>query len=310
MNYAGIIKRAFHVTKSHPLLWLFGLIFTFNINIALLTFVNIFPFTVDSPLFQILTGYRNLGTLTLFALFLFWLVLNWGRIIFILYSSDILNIERRRLAPRPERPSFKLLVRESRSYFLSISLVSFLNFLACLAAYFVVNRYLETLTRSDLTFLKFVVPTLSFVLLAFLFNMVDVFASFFIVLYRSKVFIALNLTLDMLLKKWKAILKGMVVFVLLYGMYIILASVLANTFVLILDMLFPALINLQIIHIGITDSLLIGFSSVVFWFCASLFNIFFKTSFLLFFSEVVKPPIDSVVKEEQAELSALPAGSN
>lgn len=307
MNYFKLIKNAYQLTISHPVLWLFGLFFAGFASLGLLPYVNFRSFSVESPTYYpfLNSGVNALVIIILLAIL--WLGFNLARVILILYLSDLLSIERIRQSEKSKGSSFKLLFLESRKYLLPVSLVNLGVFAATLASYFFLRNFWNFSPYLGSTWILSITV---YVFLAAFFTLADIFSSFFIVLYQRSVFSAVNLSLELVIKRWKVVIKGAVIFLALFLGFLFVSRVFAGVFKFIFLRVFSSLIIFRFIPFAGYQVSIAILSAIIIWLLAALVNIFFKVCFLLFFAQIVKPPFHSVEKEAKPDLTAIPAHSN
>lgn len=217
------------------------------------------------------------------VLLVIWLIVcSWIWIMFVIFASHNLGV--RRIGQEEGPIQTKHLIKESLRSLLPVSILKLFVFALNLVIFFSSRQF--SLKAPSLEADWLIGGTVTFGLLALL-AYAEVFASFFIILYRRRVFSAFKLALDLLARKWRTILGGSLVAL---GIYLVSS---AGVFFLIW------LWKLAAESAFGGFNLFMAGTAVISWLCAAFISAFFYTGVVLFFSEIVKPPFDPLAKQEQ-----------
>lgn len=295
MDYSKLLKKAFDITVHHPLLWVFGLFVIGTSNLNFLYFQDVLPVNVEQPLrvaelaafFQQNPLWLGGASLLLLVVAVGGLVVtNWSRVMLVLSVQQI--IETRHM------DHVKAFV-ESRKVLKNVIQVSLTTtfLMLVVAVSLLVPPFL--LRDSTLQPLLSTIGIVFFVPLAFTISCVNIFTVFFAIIFRKNFLSALNLGTDLFISRWTSILGLTVVLMVIYICCFVAGASLIYLLKLVLGFLVPGL--------PAAGYLLQAIVGLMLWVLLGGLNVFFNTSLILLFFELITP----VKTEEKKAAEIVPA---
>ena len=290
LSYSNIVKKAFHITTHYPLLWFFGLFVAGGFNLNFLRFQNIPANKIRSGLkvheaFVFLAGHpgtlavlsASILILALFSLF----ITNWSRIMLVLLSDSIIKTRALEL-PKEWKKSQGFLWPVIRMSVLTAALMVFSAAALFVPAYFLVSD-------PSIQALLLTGAVVIFLPLAFTISCINIFTSFYIVLFKQSLGAALNLGTDFFVSRWSQILGLTAVLMVIYFVSFIVGVSLITLTQELLRVLFEFFLRFNISAVSATIIALRFAATVVFWLILAGLNVFINTALLLFFLELNTP---------------------
>jgi hypothetical protein len=309
LSYSQIVKTSYQITVQNPLLWLFGLFVVGGFNLNFLYFQDI-PFKeaqnqISLPellqFFQSHPGMLAALSASVFLVSVLLLVLtNWCRIVLVLSTRSIMEKGKPEIAGQV-RKSPKFLWRVIKISLLTSALMFVVSAGLLGTPFWLVKNpvYQAQLWTIGVVFL---IP------LAFTISSVNIFTTFFAVVFNQNVRKALNLGTDLFVTHWAKILGLSAVLMVIYsacfagGVSIIyLARVVFRLILSLSD-------TLGIFHFSAMIIAAQVLTGVFLWVLLSGLNVFFNTALLLLFLQLTTPIEGDKVKDE--EILPIPASSS
>ncbi len=299
INYSHIIKDAWHITLRYKALWLFGLFVVGGANVNFFRLGDLRhaagAWTVPSLLqfLQAHPGALALASIGVLAVSAVGLVLtNWSRIMLVLCVDEILK--RRMLVIAEQLPKSRAVLRPV----ISMSLLT--SGLMVVAGAALLLPPFFWIKNPDNQALVWVLGIVLLLMVAFTVSCINIFTSFYIVLFRHPLGKALNLGTDLFVNKWMQVLGLTLVLGIIYGVgftagtgliYIIKTVALAAAEWLArggMGAFAPAARILSVM------------TGLALWLFAAGLSVFFNTALLLLFFQFIAPE-----KFEEKERSVL-----
>ncbi len=290
LSYAKIISRAYHSALHYPQLWFFGLFVVGAFNLNFLHFQNL-------PLRRLLQTGRpqefawyfqsHPGVLAaasaavlLFA-FVALVVTNWSRLMLIVLGQAALEGKPLQIIKAARESLLGLGV------FIKISLLTSGFMLFAAMALFVPAYWLPIAESFRVYLIE--VGVLIFLPLAFTVSCINIFTSFYAVLYRLGLGKALNLGTDFFASRWSQILGLVAILIVIY-----LAGFIAGVALIfitreIFQLIFEVFLRFHILPLSAIIFMLKLVSGTLFWFLLSGLSVFFNQALLVLFLELSKP---------------------
>lgn len=310
MNYFRLIKQAYHITVHNPALWIFGLFVVGGFNLNFLHFQDSVSVTrvADMNVREVMYFIEhNPGTLAIGSSLVLLVTLtglvvtNWSRIMLVLGVSSLLETQRLELKSCTKK-SLGLLVGVIKISLLTSSFM-FVVAVALLGPPLLMHS-IESQT------VLFIAGVLIFLPLAFTISCINIFTVFYSVLFRNPVGKALNLGTDFFIVNWTTILGLTFVLVALYS-----AGFAAG--ILLVYLLKFILVSVVQLSPGLTSHGFTLFSWVVkvatglvLWVLLAGLNVFFNTSLLLLFLQLITPIKKDAEQKANSEILSAPAVSS
>jgi hypothetical protein len=312
IDYWLILKRSYQVTIRHPGLWLLGLLLAGGFNINFFYWANLrlrWRNSGDVVADWVQQNFHTSHIIPAFLLILaaaafIIIVANWAKIIFVLYTSDILKLQRMRPArPAPAGPISAL--RESPRYLVSVTAMSVFTVIATGAVTTVLAGATQILFDSrGVVWLTAVLLLATFV---FFFSCLNIFATFFVIFYRKRFAGALNLSLDLIVSRARVIVEMATLLLVIYGLCFFVGTSLLFLFKLSAVGLLTPLLQHGLVPQAAFFGLITGFSGLLLWVWLAIVNTFFNVSLLLLFTQLVRPPYHPEFKSLLEQIpAALP----
>lgn len=304
LSYSKIVKQAFQITISHPILWLFGLFVAGGFNLNFLHFQNIPARKLQSG-FHIQTVIIFLenhpGTLAVLSsavlvLALFSLVVtNWSRVMLVFMADSVIKTKHPELSEQWQKSKSAVWPVIKISVFTAALMVLVAAALFGPAFFMVSDPELQTLFLTG--------AALIFLPMAFTISCINIFTSFYIILFKRSVSSALNLGTDFFVSNWSQIFGLTVVLMVVYFVSFIIGVSLITIIHEFLKLFLELLLKFNILAVSATIITLHFLSELVLWLLLAGLNVFINTALLLLFLELITP-----VKAEnglEAEKEAL-----
>jgi hypothetical protein len=293
-------------------LWLLGLFLAggFNGNFVYLAQLQV-GWRDKAPLIHYGTGqYGNgrvaiAGLLGLAVFIVIFAIANWAKVLFVLHARNVLGLEEASTPDDPASP--RKLIRQSRTPLVSVMGVSAITMvsLAVISGVLFGTPTLLSLRPGSLPGM-WLLAGLVFIVLVLFFSCLNIFSTFFIVLYRYRARKAVALALDLLVSRWQPIIA---MAMLLIGAY-------AACFFIGVSLVFilksvAASVLLPFTRFGLANpGDIVGFitvlSGILLWCWLAVVNVFFNLSLLLLFAELVRPPKDPELANVKQIHSVVP----
>lgn len=295
-SYSRIIKDSYRLTLENPVLWLFGLFVAGGFSLNFLHFVNlpVEELKTQHSLSEVLSFIQGhpgiLAGLSISILFfsVLGLVLtNWAKVVLILSTLSIIKDKRLELSKQ---------IRLSQQPLGGVIKVSLFTSALILV---VAGVFLATpfwwLENSSYQIMFWTLGAVIFVPLAFAISCVNIFTTYFMVVYGLNFRKGLNLGLDFFFTKWSSILGLAVILMVIYS--VCFAAGIA--FISLVQILLEAF-NSQLGIWGISAIILISkvASGIFLWLLLAGLNVFFNASLLMMFLDLNTP-----IKDEKAKLT-------
>lgn len=291
VSYYTIVQNAYRITRQHAVLWVFGLFLISSLSLMLL-FLDIpqvsssdiqlefwrFEYRLlESPLLLlgVFAGTIVLGIAAMAAV-------NCSRISLITYIHKVTETK--------YPPEFGELVADSRRFFYPVSLVSFFTTLTLvvvalgllLPPFFLVhNTALQTLL--------WLLALTVFLPVAMTIVSINIFTSYYVVVFRQTVPRALNQATDFFVAHWTSILGMLAVMAAVYVVvYFVGVSFLYAFRTLGLE-LYGIVAGWNGETVSLVRTALQTMSGLGLWFMLAFLNAFFQTALLLLFFELNTP---------------------
>ena len=305
VSYSNIIKRSYLLSIQNPVLWLFGLFVLGGFNLNLLNFQNIPARQLIElrSIQQWLIFFQAHPTILAglsFSLLIFSLLgsflTNWSRIMLALVVQSLL---------KTKFPQLDEQVKKSQRPLSPVIMISLLT--ALLMVIVASGLFLPQLLFADnpqLQMLLWAFGAVVFLPLAFVVSCINIFTTFFVVIYGQGLGKALTLGTDFFVSRWTEILGLVGVLVLIYcvcffvGVSLLLA--LRATWNGVFTV-FPIL--------GLSAIMVIpkAISALLLWLLLAILSVFINTSLLLLFFELTTPvEVEKASAQEVTAVSAAP----
>ncbi len=289
VSYADIIKSAYRITMRYKVLWVFGLFVIGGFNLGYLR-PDQYDFGGPYVGFQ-LWGFvdylvNHPGRLALFSLGLLAVsvvglfVTNWCRVMLVL-SVDSVVQNLHPLVPRQVRQSLTSMLPVVKMSLLTSSLM-------VVAGAGLLIPPLVWFHGLPVQGLIWTLSILLFMPLAFTISCINIFTTYFIILYRQPLGKALNQGTDFFASRWIQIVG---VFSILSGIYAV-SFIAAFSLISVVNLLLVNAFagvgvgNFQISAIIVIVRVITG---LVLWVFLAGLNTFFNTALVLFFKQLVTP---------------------
>lgn len=299
-SYTNILRKAYSITAHFPVLWVFGLfvIGGFNLNFFQFQDLPARHFLEHIPVRELLMFFENhpqkLAGIC-FSILVFsgasLIATNWSRVMLVLLTRSVLDRNLPNLIEQVPPSRFFIQPVVAVSLF-TTSLIVIVASVLFIPPYFIQNPELQTILWSG--------GVVLFLPIAFAISCINIFTTFFIVLFKQPFAKALNQGTDFFVSRWTQILGIVLLLLILYifcffvGISVIL--IVQNFFRLVLE-------SFQGFHI-LGESAIIWLprllSALAVWMLLAILNVFINTALLLLFLELVKP-----IEAENAKLPAV-----
>jgi hypothetical protein len=299
MDYLAIIKKAYHITLRQPGLWLLGLFLAggFSANFLYLAQIQIGWRDRWSIFQQVIPGFgfgpiAIFSAVTLVTFIIVVIVSNWAKVLFILHASDVLKLPRLNSAEGEENldRSLGILFKHSLRYLLPVIAVSVLTMISVtIVTGILFGTPLLLYLHVDSQPVMWLLSAMVFVVLILFFSFLNIFSTFYIVLFRYSAQRAVNLALDLIVSKWKNIANMALMLIVIYAACFFIGSSLIYLLKEATSLVLLPLAKFGLFNEAPVINFLTLTSGVLLWVWLALVNVFFNLSLLLLFTELVKP---------------------
>lgn len=297
LSYSGIIRQAYQITIKNPILWLFGLFVAGGFNLNFLQYQNVPARQLSQSLnwkdvLLFLQSHPGaLATLSL-SLLLFSLlglvITNWCRVMLVLVVDKILKTK------FPE--VWEQAVNSKKSLWPVIKISVLTSLLIVLAGLALFLPPLLFGSHPQLQLILWVVAAVIFLPIIVAVSCINIFTTYFIILFKQKLPTSLTLGTDFFLAHWTQIL-GLAIIV---GAIYLVGFFIGVSTIYILRQLFGLLFSA---NIWIPTAV----ANVLIWLLLGLLNAFINTALLLFFLQVITP-VENEEKTIEKAVMASAAG--
>ncbi|MDE2311954.1 MAG: hypothetical protein KGJ93_02600 [Patescibacteria group bacterium] len=287
-SYSDILRRAYHITKRHVALWVFGLFVIGTFNINFLRFSGLLSGqSIRTANSLELLGYfqDHPGRLALFCLSVLWvaalslILTNWSRVMLLLLGQAA--IEKRYDGWR----------RQVSSSWRLLWPVIVISLLTSLLMFFVLAVLLAPLWVADpqLQGMLWVLGLMVFLVLAFTISCLNIFITMFVVVLRLPLGRAVDAATDFFVAHWAQIL-GLtsilaVIYLFCFGVGVgVLGLVKLLAQIILLDLRAGGAL-----HIHWIFTIIKFLTGLLLWLLLGGLNAFLNVALLLFFGEKIKP---------------------
>lgn len=242
------------------------------------------------------------GILAIVCLFLllfsvFGLVItNWSRIMLILAGNSLIKTNQPEIAEQFKK-SGVFLWRT-----IQISMITVVLMLVIAGTLFVPPLLLEIDQSMKILLLE--ASTIIFLPLAFVISCINIFTTFYVVLFKKSLFGALNLGTDFFVSRWTQILGLFAVLMLVYLACFVFGVILIFCARMIFSLLFLVLAKFNIFSFSAIIGILKVVSNILLWVLLAGLSVFFNQALLILFFQL-NTPIDIENALEQAKISAV-----
>jgi hypothetical protein len=288
LSYTDIIKKAYHITRRFPVLWLFGFFVVGGFSLNFLHFQNgtaeklsqPFSWSQAQVFFQthpaVLAGISvSLLIISVGGL----LLTNWCRVMLVLLTNEVLE------KPNMNVPAQIKASKKPLWPVIKVSLLTSLMLILVVAGLLGAPLW-SNLDASSKTAL-WSIASVIFLPLAFTISCVNIFTTFFIVLHKMPFRSALNAGTDFFLVNWNKVLGlGFVLGV------IFLAGSSVGGAIVYFSRLLISFVQLSDLGFGTVSATIVIIQSVaaaILWLILAILNVFFNTSLQLLFLQLVTP---------------------
>lgn len=303
ISYSEIVKKAFYATITHPSLWLFGLFAVGGFNLNFLNFENvplrkmvlehdIMSLTVYSQSHPAVLAAASLAVLffSLFGL----VATNWSRIMLILLGDSIIKTQKPQVAEQIKKSGGSLWL------VIQISMITVVFMLIVAGVLFVPPLLLDIDQSFKILLLE--IGAVIFLPLAFAISCINIFTTFYAVLYKKTLTVALNLSTDFFVSRWTQILGLVAVLMVVYFACFVFGVALIFCARAFFGLLFLILAKFNIFSFSAIIGILKTGSNVLLWFLLAGLSAFFNQTLLILFFKL-NIPIASENTLEQAKVS-------
>jgi len=218
-------------------------------------------------------------------------VTNWSRIMLVLMTNSIIGVR------VPEMPEQWVKSRQALMPVIRMSLLT-AALMVLVAAFLFVPPFFVVSNPKLLTILL-AGATVVFVPLAFTISCINIFSSFYIVLFKKPLWIALNLGTDMVVSRWGQILPLALVLMVIYCVCFVVGLSLITITHSFLSLLLGFLLQFNIFAVSAMIIALRILSAAILWLLLAGLNVFINTALLLLFLQLITPIIDEGRKEAE-----------
>jgi len=299
-SYFKILHTAYRITLKNPLLWLFGLFVVggFNLNFFRFSEISTQKLSQVSRLKVTFLFFQNhpaalaaASSITLIISLIGLVVTNWSRIMLVLTANSILTTKE--FEGRKEIQKSKALILPIiRLSLFTTTLIVVVAAVLVFPPWFFIS---DPQTKTVLLTLALVI----FLPLLFTISCINIFSTFFLILFKKDLWSSLNLGTDFFVAKWTQILAFAFLLIIIYSVCFI-----GGLAVILLIKLFFAQLPDVFRSLGnsATINLSEPISGVLIWFLLGVLNTFINTALLLLFLELITP-----IEKEKEVTEAVPA---
>ncbi len=307
-SYTKILKDAYNITVKNPVLWFFGLFLFGGFSFI---FLNFYDFSLKRFQNQATLGdvvnYLGshpgtlIGLIVVFLLFAagVLLITNWSRVMLVLAVQSILETKSTELVKQikssrqPLWPVIKVSLITS-----AITIIAGIGFLLAPFWWIANVVYQSTL---------WTVGLVVFIPMAFTISCINIFTSFFVIVFKQGVGKALNLGTDFFIVNWSKILGISVVLMVIYSVSFISGIAIIYLVKLAVQFTLETLNQAGAMATPSIISLSQSISAVLVWVLFAGLNVFFNTALLLLFFQLTTQVKSD--EEEEKKILISPAAS-
>jgi len=299
-SYSNILKHAYHLTKSKPVLWLLGMfvIGSFNLNFlnvrGFLPKFHLAEFSIPAVFWYFERHPAGLAVISLLVLVfaLASLVLtNWSRVMLLLVVKSVMD---------KKYFGFAVEAKKSRFFLWPVIQVSVITSAFMLAAVLVLIAPVlveDPLSQSVLWVLGAVI----FLFLLFAVSSLNIFTTMFIVVLKIPLKNALNSATDFFVANWTDFLGLTAVLLAIYLVGFALGTGFLGLIRLSARIIIDSLPNAGFLQFSPLFTIIKALGAVLLWIVLGILNAFINTALLLFFLQKITP----VKFEEKQEASQV-----
>lgn len=290
LSYSQIFKQSFHITFKYPVLWIFGLFaaggFNFNFlkskefgNITIREHIRVPEIFAYLQIHPGVLAVLSAGILLISVGGL--LITNWSRVMLILSVNSV--IEKKNVLLSEQIKKSKLVLYPA----LKMSLIT-----SGLIIFVAAGLLLPTtLFVRDLAAKQtlFVLGGLIFLLLVYTVSYINIFTTFFIVLFKKSAWQALNLGADFFISRWSPILALSLVTSVIYIVGFVGGISIMFMVRVILYFFGSFLLRFGIFEFSAIILLIRLLFSLLLWLWLAGLSVFFNSVWLQFFTQYILP---------------------
>jgi hypothetical protein len=300
LSYSNIVKKAFRITLAHPLLWCFGLFVVGGFNLNFLHYQNVplrqmifHPRLLEvAVFFQNHPGFLALASFAVLIGSLLGLVVtNWSRVMLVDLGESVVKIGELKLGEQLKKS------RQPLFTVIKVSLLTTSLMLLVAAALFLPPLFLGIDASSKI--LLWEVSSVIFLPLAFTISCVNIFTTFYAVLYKKSWGAALNLGTDFFASRWTQILGLVAVLVVIYCGSFIVGVSLIYAARLALRLVFLELFQFNLLSLSAMMMALKAVSNLLLWLLLAGLSVFFNQALLILFLELNAPLESEALAKER-----------
>lgn len=297
LSYTSILKKSYSITIRYPVLWLFGVFVFggFNLNFVYFQGLPLEELGRPGGWESLLVYFQNRPLMLAGLLVLLLLVsaaalllTSWSRIMLVLSAQSVLQTRQLALTEQ---------LKKSRHSLWPVLLVSlFTSALLILLALGLLGTPFWWLANQPQKSFFWSMGAVIFVPLALTISCINIFTSFFVVVFRVPAKKGLNLGTDFFITNWSRIIAFGAVLMVIYtvgfvsGVAVVyLLKLLADASLGVSGQFLPNVISPALLVTNLT-------STIFLWVLVSALNVFFNTALLLMFFDLTTP-----TKSEEAE---------
>lgn len=306
LSYSRIIQQSYRLTMRNPVLWLFGLFVVGGFNLNFLHFQHIPARQVSQSLNPIdvvafFADHPELLALLSFSLLLFSLlsvvITNWCRIMLVLAVDQILKTKFLDVREQMGKSKYSLapVIQVSLgTTFLTVVVAAAL----ILPPFFVTNN-------PELQTILWAAAAVLFVPIAFAISCINIFTTYFVILFKQRLWPALNLGTDFFVSRWTQILGLTLLLMIIYVVCFFVGVAFIYVVRAIFDLVFGQIGRFSILSLSAMIVLPSVIENIAVWLLLSMLSVFINTALLLLFLELITP-----IESEEAVLQKVPAVSS
>ncbi len=304
LSYSSILRQSYNITLRNRVLWLFGLFVAGGFNLNFLRFQNI-PAKDISDFVNIheLAGFFSshpvaLATLSISILIFSILGLvatNWCRVMLVLVVESILKTRFAEVYDQAVKSKYPLWTIIKVSLITSTVIV-FASLALLLPPLFISSN-------SEVQIFLWIGSCVLLLPIIFLLSCLNIFTSYYVIIYKVNLSKALNLATDFLASKWVEILGLALLLIVIYFVCFFVGV----SFIYLLKLLFNGLLE-QFTNFDVSAIILISnlISNIMIWLLLGVLNVFINTALLLLFLQI-NTPVEHGEKVVEQVPAAYPA---
>ena len=290
MDYLAIFARAGAITKNHRFLWFFGLFLTGAFPLLLIKIyfgwdlASVFAIDLEQLqrlyLEPKLLLFTSLGVLSFSAFGL--LTTNISRLALGLMVGRI--IKRIRI----EQPKNFLELVRYRGLLWKVLFISCVTSTAMVGVLFIFLFFLYLLVgKIFFTAVFSQLGVVLFVGIGFVISCINLFSSLFVIFYGCSVKTALRLSVDLLRVRWAILFFAGILLCVLHGIVLLLTFAVVSVLTQLVGLVLGFWVALGLVPGNFSVLITASISVILFWISTALYSVFFNTSLILIFFEVL-----------------------